>query len=318
MPTPFAQSHWGDDQLNGPAVVGLAARALENHCGSEDFMPTRFTADLFRAARNAPTTIDARVVRDGRRVRSAECDVVQDGRTVARATLVQYRRSSAPPGRQWTAPISLVQPPPPDDQILPHVGSDEAGWTRSPAAHQNDSRKRFYNDGIKVLAGEKNSPFVRAVMIAEATSLVTNLGTQGIGYINGDLTAAFSRLPVDDWICIQGGLALGVRRDFRRHGDTVRPSGGIRLGIGHRGGQSCGADRLLARINSVEGSQLRIARRHVSTGPHRLRPSPGVAELFSGGCRGCGATLIGARVAGVRVTPMSGFSVGGGAAGRVQ
>src|SRR5258705_1369973 len=34
MPTPFAQSHWGDDHLNGPAVVGLAARALETHCGS--------------------------------------------------------------------------------------------------------------------------------------------------------------------------------------------------------------------------------------------------------------------------------------------
>jgi acyl-CoA thioesterase len=127
MPSPFAQSHWGDDHLNGPAVVGLAARALENYCGSPDFMPARFTADLFRAARNAPTTIDVRVVRDGRRVRSAECDVVQDGRTVTRSTLVQYRRSSAPPGRQWTAPISLVQPPPSDDSILPYVGSDEVG-----------------------------------------------------------------------------------------------------------------------------------------------------------------------------------------------
>jgi len=30
MPSPFAQSHWGDDHLNGPAVVGLAARSLEN------------------------------------------------------------------------------------------------------------------------------------------------------------------------------------------------------------------------------------------------------------------------------------------------
>ena len=46
------------------------------------------------------------------------------------------------------------------------------GRFKSPAAHQNDSRKRFHNDGIKVLAGEKNSPFVRAVMIAEATSKV--------------------------------------------------------------------------------------------------------------------------------------------------
>jgi acyl-CoA thioesterase len=221
MPSPFAQSHWGDGQLNGPAVVGLAARALENHCGSPDFMPARFTADLFRAARNALTAIDVRLVRDGRRIRSAECDVLQAGQTVARATLVQYRRSSAPPGRQWTAPISLVQPPPPDDSVLPFVGSDDVGWTRSPAAHQNDSRKRFYNDGIKVVAGEKNSPFVRAVMIAEATSLVTNLGTHGIGYINGDLTAAFARLPVDDWIGIQAdshwasdGISVGAATLF--------------------------------------------------------------------------------------------------------
>lgn len=225
VPTQFAQSHWGDDHLNGPAVVGLAARALENECGSADFMPTRFTADLFRAARSVPTVVDVRVVRDGRRVRSAECDVVQDGRTVTRATLVQYRRSSAPPGREWTAPTSLVGPPTPDDSILPFVGSDDAGWTRSPAGHQNDSRKRFFNNAIKVVADEANSPFVGAVMIAEATSLVTNLGTKGIGYINGDLTAAFSRLPVDDWVCVQGdshwtsdGISVGTATLFDRQG----------------------------------------------------------------------------------------------------
>jgi hypothetical protein len=225
LPTPFAQSHWGDDHLNGPAVVGLAARELESHCGSPDFTPVRFTADLFRAARNLPTTVDVRVLRDGRRVRSAECDVVQDGRPVTRATLVQYRRSSAPPGREWSAPIELVQPPEPDDSVLPFVGSDEAGWTRSPAAHQNDSRKRFFNDGIQVLDGEKNSAFVRAVMVAEATSLVTNLGTEGIGYINGDLTAAFARLPVDDWIAVQAdshwtadGISVGTATLFDSQG----------------------------------------------------------------------------------------------------
>src|SRR5689334_7742821 len=156
MPTPFAQSHWGDDHLNGPAVVGLAARELEKQLGAPEFMPARFTADLFRAARNVPTTIDVRVVRDGRRVRTAECDVLQDGRPVTRATLVQYRRSSAPPGREWTPPMALPQPPTPDDSILPFVGSDEAGWTRSPAAHQNGSRKCFFNDGINVVEGEEN------------------------------------------------------------------------------------------------------------------------------------------------------------------
>jgi hypothetical protein len=225
MPTPFAQSHWGDDHLNGPAVVGLAARALELYCGSNEFMPTRFTADLFRAARKDRTTLDIRVVRDGRRVRAAECDVVQDGRTVTRATLVQYRRSSAPPGREWTVSTLPPELPQPDDSILPFVGSDEVGWTRSPAAHQNDSRKCFFNDGISVVAGEMNSPFVRAVMIAESTSLVTNLGTNGIGYINGDLTAALARLPLDDWIAIRAdahwaadGISVGTATLFDSQG----------------------------------------------------------------------------------------------------
>jgi hypothetical protein len=225
MPTPFAQSHWGDDHLNGPAVVGLAARALEKHSGSPEFMPTRLTVDLFRAARNATTTVDVRVVRDGRRVRSSECDVVQNGRAVARATLVQYRRSSAPPGELWTSDGVFGDLPEPDDTVFPYVGSDDVGWTRSPAAHQNASRKRFYNDSINVVAGEKNSPFMRAVIIAEATSLVTNLGTKGIGYINGDLTVGLSRLPVDEWIGVQGdshcafdGVAVGTATLFDGQG----------------------------------------------------------------------------------------------------
>ncbi len=224
-PTQFAQSHWGDDHLNGPAVVGLLARTLEGHCGSPDFMPTRLTADLFRAARNAKTNIDIRVVRDGRRVRAVDGELIQDGRLVARATLIQYRRSSAPPGRQWTGPTTFVRPHEDDGTALPFVGSDDVGWTRSPAAHQNDSRKRFYNKGINVVAGEKSSPFVRAVMIAEATSLVTNLGTRGIGYINGDLTVALARLPLDEWIGVQGdshwesdGVAVGTATLFDHQG----------------------------------------------------------------------------------------------------
>jgi hypothetical protein len=43
-PTRFAGSHWGDNHLNGPAAVGVAARTLELHHGSPDFMPTRLWA----------------------------------------------------------------------------------------------------------------------------------------------------------------------------------------------------------------------------------------------------------------------------------
>lgn len=225
LPTQYAQSHWGDDHLNGPAVVGLAARELELHCGSTEFLPTRLTVDLFRAARGVATTVVPRLVRDGRRVRSAECELCQHGRAVARATLLLYRRSVAPPGRLWSAPMSFPYPSPSDDTTLTRVGSDDGGWSRSPGEHQNVSRKRFYNQAIEVVAGEKTSQFVRAVMAAEATSLVTNLGTRGVGYINGDLTVALARLPVGDWIGVQAdshwaadGVAVGTATLFDQTG----------------------------------------------------------------------------------------------------
>ena len=224
-PTEFAGSHWGDDHLNGPAVVGLAAQALESFCGSADFMPTRLTVDLFRAARAVMTSVSVRMVRDGRRVRSAECDVAQEGLLVARATLLQYRRSAAPPGRLWSVPAMISFPRSFDDGVQTAVDSDAGNWSRSPGDHQNDSRKRFFNNPIDVVSGEPNSQFLRAVMVAEATSLVTNLGTKGVGYINGDLTVGLARLPVGEWIGVQAdshwaadGVAVGTATLFDHSG----------------------------------------------------------------------------------------------------
>jgi hypothetical protein len=221
LPTRFAQSHWGDDHLNGPAVVGLAAWTLEQAYGLPDFMPARLTVDLFKAARGVPTSMPTRLVRDGRRVRNSECDIVQAGVVVARATLVQYRRSAAPRGEEWFPTTDFTVPTDLDESWTTCVSSDGNGWTRAIADHQNTARKRVVNRTIDVVEGAPVTPFVRAAMAAEGTSLVTNLGTEGIGYINGDLTVALARLPQDDWIGLQAdshwtadGVAVGAATLF--------------------------------------------------------------------------------------------------------
>jgi acyl-CoA thioesterase len=228
QPTRFAQSLWGEDHLNGPAVVGLAAHALEAAFGLPDFLPARLTVDLFRAARGVPTTTEVKLVRDGRRVRNSECEVVQDGVTVARATLVQYRLAEPPPGEEWFRATDFPRPEVIDDGLAPHVDSDGVGWTRAIADHQNTSRKRYVNRSIDVIEGRPNSPFVRAAVTAEGTSMVTNLGTAGIGYINGDLTVALSRLPQGDWVGAEAdthwaaqGIAVGTATLY----DSVGPFG---------------------------------------------------------------------------------------------
>jgi acyl-CoA thioesterase len=225
LPTRFAQSHWGDDHLNGPAVVGLAARVLESEYGRDEFLPTRLTVDLFKAARGVRTTVKTNLVRDGRRVRNSECELVQDGVTVARATLVQFRRAEAPRGAEWTAPGEFDVPPEVDSSKMIHLASDGQGWTNAIVDHQNTARKRSWTRSIQVVAGASNSAFVNAVVAAEGTSLVTNLGTDGVGYINGDLTVALSRLPVDVWIGVQAdshwvadGISVGTATLYDRDG----------------------------------------------------------------------------------------------------
>lgn len=224
VPTVNAQSHWGDDHLNGPAIVGLAAQVLENAFGLPDFMPARLTVDLFKAARGVPTTARLRLVRSGRRVRNSECEIVQDAVTVARATLVQYRRDAAPRGSEWTPTPEFAFPAERDDLRI-QMHSDGVGWSGAVADHQNAGRKRAVNRGIDVVAGQPTTPFVNAVMVAEATSLVTNLGTDGVGYINGDLTVALVRLPESERIGVRAdshvvsdGIAVGTATLFDQKG----------------------------------------------------------------------------------------------------
>lgn len=224
-PTPVAGGHWGESLISGPAVAGLAAYALERDFGQDGYLPARFTIDLIKPARQIATRVQTRLTRDGRRVRYAECDVLQGDWIVARATAVQYRTSTAPPGQEWNPEVPSVVPKDAwGDDIL--VGSDGAGWGVLGAAQQNTSRKQACYRGVDVIAGQTVSPFVRAVIVAEAAAnMVINLGTEGIGYINGDLSVSLSRLPRTEFIGVQGdtrsafeGVSVGTATLFDADG----------------------------------------------------------------------------------------------------
>ena len=225
LPTVFAQSHWGADHLNGPALVGQAAAALDERYGDADFTPARLTVDLFKAGRGVPTSVTARLIRAGRRVRNAECELVQDGVTVVRAILTAYRRSGPPMGEEWSAPAEFTPPNDLDDTRRIYVGSDGLGWTRNIGEHQSAARKRTLTLPVDAISGRPNTPLVDAAVAAEGTSLVTNLGTAGVGYINGDLTVALARLPRGGWVGVQAdshwtadGISTGTATLFDEAG----------------------------------------------------------------------------------------------------
>lgn len=219
-------SGWGPDQVAGPAVVGLFAQVLDDERAVEGFTPGRLTIELLRPFRTAPTTMHTEVIRTGRRIVVCRADAVQGDHLVATATWVQYRRTENAPGERWRPDLTVLTPPalatppavvPGSEDATTWYHSDSAGWTTGVVDHANADRFTAWWNPPQVTVGRDPGPYARAMMVGEWTSLVTNVGTTWVGYINGDLTIALTRLPVGDWVGIQAmshtdhdGIAVGT------------------------------------------------------------------------------------------------------------
>ncbi|WP_227982649.1 acyl-CoA thioesterase domain-containing protein [Nocardia spumae] len=230
-PHPMAASQWSADQVVGPALCGLLARALDTEHATDGFVPVRLTVDLFKPARMRELSVATTRVRSGKRIRLADAVVTQDGEPAARASVVLLQPSEQPPGEIWTReqqpmPPSLEVAPPSDGPTAPLWHSDEsAQWSRVPSEHENGSRKRSWQHPVHVVDGERPSPFVVAAMAAEQTSMVTNWSSAGVGFINTDLTLALVRMPEGTEIGVEAdnhlsrhGIAAGTATLFDRDG----------------------------------------------------------------------------------------------------
>ncbi|RMI31498.1 acyl-CoA thioesterase domain-containing protein [Nocardia stercoris] len=198
-PTAWSRSLWAPGILSGPPVCGLLAREIESRYLTEGFAPARYTVDLHQPVPAVPVSVTCELTRDGNRIRAVTAVLHADGEPVARATATLLKRSIQPPGELWR---SDTEPPLPPrrllDEVTPptHLFGSDAGWSVAMSGHQNTSRKRKWVRNIPVVAGCESSPFCYAVMAAEQASLVTNWGTEGIGFINADVSVNFSRQPV--------------------------------------------------------------------------------------------------------------------------
>lgn len=205
VPTPIAQSMWSSNQMHGVAVSGALARGVERELarlGRTDLRPARWSVDLFRPAAMEPCTVVTRVVREGRRIVLVDAELRQgpgDGDVVARAGGVHLLPTEAPDGQVWSpdpahqAP-SLDEVPADDEPRVPFFHSGD-GWSQSFGEHQNERRKSTWQTGLPVVAGERPSGFVAVASVADSASMVLHWGTEGVQYINTDLTLTLARAP---------------------------------------------------------------------------------------------------------------------------
>lgn len=231
-PLHLAESMWGRGQLHGVAVGGLLARAVEEAvvaAGRDELVPARFHVDLFRPATMVPTSTTATIVRTSPRLALVDAEVVQKGRTVARATASFLLPTETPDGKVWSSDERAARPPvsvvPESDQPRVPFFASESPWSDNFGEHQNAGRHAVWHTGVPMVVGERPTPFQAAASIGDTASMVTNWGSNGVEYINTDYSLALSRRPVGLEIGLRAldhvshdGIAVGTAEVFDRAG----------------------------------------------------------------------------------------------------
>lgn len=221
---PAAEGRWAPGTLSGPAIAGLLAQVLDTEFG-EGLVGTRWHCDMFRMVASGHLDVRTRLVRSGRRIRVAEAEIVQNGRTVVRAAVTFYHRAPQPDGDVWSDP-HIPSPPGPDaPRLAMAAGAGEYISSDDPEQWANAGRKRVWTRGWRVLEGAETTPFARAAMVSDCTNLVTGMGTGGVQTINGDVSMAIARAPRGDEIGLEAdqfvivdGISVSSASMFDREG----------------------------------------------------------------------------------------------------
>lgn len=233
VPGAMSQGPWGAT-MGGQVVGGLLAWGIERSGIEPDLQPARLTVDLLRPALIEPVQIRTSVQREGRRIKLVDGTLLQNGKTVARASALFLRRGEHPDVLVWSAPVRMPPLPadvdgfPPDMPFLIwSYGPDLAEGSRGMAEWEQADFQKFAWTRIfrPMVHGHALTPFVRLAFVGDVTSSLTHWGTGGLRYINADYTVTASRLPDGEYLGLAAqshygtaGVATGSATIFDRHG----------------------------------------------------------------------------------------------------
>jgi Thioesterase-like superfamily len=230
VPTPEAVGPWGPQTVSGMVIAGLVGHAAEQAAGDAEFLGTRLTVDMIRMAAMDELVATTRMLRQGRRLRMVDVEIEQNGKRVAHGRATFARRSPAPAGAVWSQPGTMPTPPPDDSW----PGSGGLAYTsvdgpphRDFDVWRNASQPKFvwFRLPVDLVDDEPITSFVRAACVADVANPLTNWGTDGLEYVNSDVTFQISRLPEGSAVGLmardrqaEAGVSVGTATMHDRRG----------------------------------------------------------------------------------------------------
>jgi hypothetical protein len=234
LPGVMTRGPWGA-AMGGQIVGGLLGWGIERSGSDPEFQAARFTVDLLRPVILEPVQIQTSMQREGRRIRLVDGTLVQDGKTVARASALFLRRGDHPDGKVWSSTVEMPPLPTNSDGFpadMPFLiwgyGATLEGGPGIAAGEweQSHSQKFAWARVFRpIVQGHPLTPFTRLAFVGDITSSLTHWGTSGLRYINADYTVTASRLPDGEFVGLAAqshygaaGVATGAATLFDQHG----------------------------------------------------------------------------------------------------
>lgn len=215
---------WDPNSLHARVLAGLFGHEVESKYGGDDFHVARLTIDLYRLPTLAPCEIASKYIREGNRIRVVELEYLSEGTSFARGTAVLLKRTENPSGTVWSppdwdAPNPDALPP----QAIP-TGLRSSNWIPMWETRAITSRdpanvvqgRAWLRETRALVEGVELTPFVRAASAADWANPAANWGSNGLEFINADITLYLHRYPRGEWVGFEvashhsaDGIAVG-------------------------------------------------------------------------------------------------------------
>ncbi len=213
----FSSEHaagpWDPRMQHGGAPSSLIVWAAERIPTPQPMHIVRLTVDLMRPVPVAPLSIEAEVVREGRKIQLCAIRLLAEGVEVARATVLKIRTQPvAFPDIALEMPIDV--PGPETSREEPQKSSSFLGSVSLRAARGGfllpGPAAIWFRPERPIVEGSSISQAMRTALAADCSNGVSSvLDFAKWSFINADLTVTFARQPVGDWILLNSEMTLG-------------------------------------------------------------------------------------------------------------
>jgi len=214
--TDWTRGPWDARFQHAGPPAALMGRAIERLDDAESFMVARVSVELLRGIPLHVLTVEARILRGGRRVQLAEATLSDDDGQIALARAWRIRREDT------AADQSDIEP-------APFAGPEESreiadfdpwkGPSYFSAVDWRAASGDFLNPGPatawmrmkgQLVEGENPSPLTRVLVAADSGNGVSmELPLQTHLFINTELTVHLFREPVGQWVCLDARTRVG-------------------------------------------------------------------------------------------------------------